>query len=435
MTAARRHKTRSDLLISFGGQVFYKAAAFVTIALLARSLVKEDFGRLMFVLALATIGVHFTELGTRAHLIRSIAPASHQALDRLSEVLSLRVPMLAAFVALMIGGVWLYDATLLPIAVAITAYAAIKELYGSFAAVMVALRRVSATVIAFGSGQLMLLAFVAWSAWQGGRLPVVLIGYVMTSVLMLALILAQMDWTRGRFRPTLAIGRLRRVLAVSLPLFAISLLEFLHLKFDTLMLGTMGTFEMVATYEAGAKCLEASQFLIRPVSLIFFPICAAAAAQGDWTGLRRLAPRVTLAGVGLGLSLTVAMWVVAPWFVPLAFGDEYPDSVAVLRAIYLSVPLLFATTVGLFLATSMHRERWAGLVMLVGLAVNIALNAWWIPTYGPLGAAWATVASQAAIASTMLGMCAVCLRRVGMHPSSGPSVRLETGASELDHSA
>jgi O-antigen/teichoic acid export membrane protein len=94
-----------------------------------------------------------------------------------------------------------------------------------------------------------------------------------------------------------------------------------------------------------------------------------------------------------------AMALLAGVLVRVVYTQAYDDSVAVLRVLYLSVPGLYAATVGAFLAASMHRERRAVAVMAAGVLVNVAANAWAIPRYGPVGAAWVTVATQSFVAA------------------------------------
>ena len=103
-----------------------------------------------------------------------------------------------------------------------------------------------------------------------------------------------------------------------------------------------------------------------------------------------------VAGVGVAAAGFTALFALP--IVRVVYTDAYDDSAMVLRVLYLSVPGLYAATVGMFLASSMNREKRAVVIMVIGVVMNVALNLVAIPRYGPLGAAWVTVASQTTVA-------------------------------------
>ena len=56
-------RTRRDLALGFGSQLAFKALGFLILTLLARSLAREDYGKLMFALTLCSTTVLLTDLG------------------------------------------------------------------------------------------------------------------------------------------------------------------------------------------------------------------------------------------------------------------------------------------------------------------------------------------------------------------------------------
>jgi O-antigen/teichoic acid export membrane protein len=171
--------------------------------------------------------------------------------------------------------------------------------------------------------------------------------------------------------------------------------------------------------------------MVRPLSLILLPVCAALASRGQWEDLRRLMNRM-LGGMAV---LGVATWgVVALLSVPIirvVYGAAYDDSARVLWVLYLSVPGLYAATVAMLLASSTMRERRAVVIMASGVALNVACNLVAIPRYGALGAAWVTVASQ-----TFVGVWLVAdaYRGVARHPrmAEQQEEQLETALASRD---
>jgi PST family polysaccharide transporter len=187
---------------------------------------------------------------------------------------------------------------------------------------------------------------------------------------------------------------MKRVFGEGIWLFVLSVASLVHFAADTVMLGYLQPYEQVARYQAAAKLLEASQFVVRPLTLILLPLCAALASRKQWDELRRLTHEMFAGMAVLGLAAWGFVALFALPIVRIVYTATYDDSAEVLRVLYLSVPGLYIATVAMLLASSTMREKRAVLVMGSGVALNVALNLVAIPRYGALGAAWVTVISQ-----------------------------------------
>ena len=98
--------------------------------------------------------------------------------------------------------------------------------------------------------------------------------------------------------------------------------------------------------------------------------------------------------LGLGLLAMLIVWWLAPYAVPILFGEHYQQSIDLLWILAWSIPILFvASSVGSTLVTQENMKIKVKLMGLVAV-INIALNLWLIPLYGASGAAVATVVSN-----------------------------------------
>jgi O-antigen/teichoic acid export membrane protein len=176
-----------------------------------------------------------------------------------------------------------------------------------------------------------------------------------------------------------------------------------HFAADTVMLGYLQPYEQVARYQAAAKLLEASQFAVRPLTLILLPVCVALASRQQWDRLRRLTHKMFAGMAVLGVAAWAFVALLAVPIIRIVYTSTYDDSAEVLRVLYLSVPGLYTATVAMLLASSTVREKRAVLIMGTGVALNVALNLVAIPQYGALGAAWVTVISQTFVAVWLIG--------------------------------
>ena len=395
-------RVREDLLLSFSSQFFYKAVGYVILAVLARYLAKEEFGGFLFAASFAGVAVLFTEFGSGNYLVRAVATDRTRALEHFGAILSTRLPLLVAYIAVVNGIAAMVKPQLLTVIVITSIYIGLKDLYASFSSLFVGLKRVRYTVAVYGTGQVVLLASVLLVVLRNGGLTGILGAYVVWTVVLVGLASTTARLRIGRIRLRWRPAVSAMVIRKSVPLFALIVLTLLHFKADTIMLGFMRPLATVATYEAAAKLLEASQFAVRPMTLIFFPICVELAARHQWPRLRHIFGSMLLATGGVGVGIAIAVIAAAGVVIPTVFGSGFDESIGVLRVIYLSVPVLYITIVGTFLATSIHLERLSIYAMLSGLGINIVLNWLLIPSFGALGAAWASVISQSLIAIAVM---------------------------------
>lgn len=426
-------KVRTDLLLATGSDLCQKLAGYVVLVVLARYLDKTTMGDYFFAVALATIVAHFAELGTNRYLVREVASDPEHSRDRVGEVLALRVPMfLIGFVALN-GLIVVLRPDILSIVALTSCYIFLNQLYYTFGAFFTGHRRVGLRVATALSGQGLTIVFVLLAVYAGWGLHAILACCIVANLILL---LATYVVVAAVFGPVLfrwSSAAIIGVLKMSLPLFVLALLGLLHFKIDTVMLGFIPSAVAdqpsteVARYEAAYKIFEVSQVLVRPLAMIFLPICSALVVQAAWPKLRGKVRDLALLAIGGGATLALAVIALADWIVPIMFGTRYVDSISVLRILYLSVPSLYLVFVATFLCNAMRLERRAIIVMLLCLVSNAALNAAFIPTHGAAGAAWVTLATESLLAVLLWGVVLQHLREAPDENSAATLTELDAG--------
>jgi O-antigen/teichoic acid export membrane protein len=426
----KRGKTRHDLLIAFASQLGYKILGFAMLALMARGLSQTDYGKLMFALSLCAMTVPVTDLGASTDLARGVAAAPRGARRRLEAVLSARVPLAAAYVALVSAWVALTKPDVLGVTLAIALFSVCRDLYRSYSSLFLGLKQVGYTVVSFGISLLVLVGLVAVGVKTGAGLGWMTAAHVWSGVVLLAVAGGIARLRIGPIRLRWGWRRMGRVFGGGVWLFVLSIATLAHFAADTVMLGYLQPYEQVARYQAAAKLLEASQFVVRPLTLILLPVCAALASREQWRELRRLMHEMFAGMAVLGVAAWAFVALFAVPIIRIVYTASYDDSAQVLRVLYLSVPGLYIATVATLLASSTLRERRAVLIMATGVALNVALNLVAIPRYGALGAAWVTVISQTFVA---LWLLADAYRGIARHPTTvlepagqlGPAMALQ----------
>lgn len=406
-------KTRRDLLIAFISQFGFKLLGFAVLALLARRLSQTEYGKLMFALTLCDMTVLVTDLGASTDLARRVAAAPGGARGRLEGVLSARLPLLAAYLVLLPAWVAVTKPDALAVAAAIAVYSVCKDVYRTYSSLFQGLRRIEYSAAAFGISLVVLVAGIAAGAMTGAGLAWMTGAYVVSGAVLLGVAAGIARLRIGAIRLRWGWRLMQRVFARSVWLFVLSIAGLVHFAADTVMLGYLQPYAEVARYQAAAKLLEASQFVVRPLTLILLPVCAALASRQQWGDLRRLMHKMFAGMAVLGVAAWAFVALLSLPIIRIVYTASYDDSAQLLRVLYLSVPGLYIATVAMLLASSTMREKRAVFIMATGVGLNVALNLVAIPRYGALGAAWVTVASQTFVGVWLIGDA---YRGVARHP-------------------
>lgn len=393
----RWQKIHKDLMLAGSSQAFYKLVGFVVLATLARYLSKDDMGAFFFAATLAGLVALPTQLGLGSYLTREVAMRPESAPARLGEVLSIRLPLFALYLLGLNGFALVFLRDRAWIVLLTSVYVMLDELYRTYGAVFLGLGRIAYNVVGGVGSRLLLVALVLGAVWLGAGLGTVVGCYIVANGALLAAGHVFLVFRVGRCRLVDPRTVFRRLAGQGLPFFALAVLSLIHFKVDSLMLGFLRTYALVATYEAAYRLLEASRFVVLPLTMILFPHLSTLAARREWRPFRTLLSRTLVTSCLAGAVLTVVTVLLAGVLIPLVYGDKYVDSILVLRILYLCVPVLYVTTVSMTAAGALHLERRTVVAQVVGLALNVTLNAVAIPVWGATGAAVTTLVSETVV--------------------------------------
>ena len=408
----------TDLSLAALSHGLEKGIALIVIAILVRHIDKVSMGKFFFAISVCSIAAMLTELGTCRHLVRAVAQDTGHAAAYLQQVLRLRLPLLLTALVLINVCVVLVTPSLTITFLLCSVYVLAGDLYYAFGATLLGLRAVAARCATGLIGPCVLLALVPLAAYRQLTMEQILIAYALSSLLMTGI-----AWRFTRRRVGCVEGKpvtsLRELLSSSLPLFMLSLLMLAHARTDELMLAGLRGFSEVAVYAAAYKLVEVSRSVIRPVTMVFFPIMCAALTERGPVRYRRDARR--LIGYSAAAGLLVAMVVIplAPLIVPWIFGTDYSEAIAITQVVFLVTPALFAGYTAMTVANALQLDRSAISIVTTGVIANISLNAIIIPQWGAIGAACTTVATELLIAVGLILVIEMRLRnKIGMQSDS-----------------
>ena len=395
-------KIKIDFLLASFSHFFYKIVGYLILTMLTRYLTKDDMGVFFFAASMANLFIMVAELGINTYLTREIAREPKGALDFVSEVISLRIPLYIVYFVLLNGFTYFVKPDLQLIVFLTSLYTFFDRFYQLFGSLFISLKRVKYNVISGVSTRIILIALVLWVVLSHGSLTAIVICYIIANFLLVLLAFFIMRFKIG---PVMLIWNSDRVLGIlkaSIPFFILSLLSLVHFKIDSLMLGFLRPYSEVATYEAAYKLLEASRFIIMPISMIFFPIFSEMCARNEWLAIRRLFKKLLLGLGGLGGLISLIVGLSAGFIIPAVFGPKYDESILILKILYLTVPFLYVGTVGGLVAKSILLEKKTIIILLTCVIINIILNIFFIPQWGASGAAWTTLVTHVILCVWMI---------------------------------
>ena len=178
---------------------------------------------------------------------------------------------------------------------------------------------------------------------------------------------------------------------------------------DKTMLAKLGDLPATGIYGAAYRIIDVSLVPLRSILSAANPGFFRAGHLGGIRETRRYMSRLLPKALGYAALATAGLFLFAP-VVPHVLGKEYVQSISALRWLAI-LPLI--KTVHSFFAdalTGAGHQRLRTMIQIAVALFNILINLWIIPAYSWLGAAWSSIASDAALLC-LLGAAIAALSR------------------------
>lgn len=409
---------------NFGWMVAERAGRLVLGVLVglvvARYLGPERLGTLSYVIALVTLLGFFPELGLEQVLRRALLQTPEKTAELVASggLLRLAAGMLAyagVLAVAQIGGIFAGDERKLLLILGLilfqpACYLPEVWLQAHLHAKRATLVQLGALAVSSGlrfwlvTVEAPLLAF-AWVII--GELTLCTTGYFLTA-------------RRLGLRFPLAAARLtimRRLWAESWPLMFASLAIIVYLRIDEVMLRHLAGAEAVGIYAAAVKLSELWYFVPTALASSVLPALLRAREQ-DAAHYAERQQQYYDGSAAAAYLLSVPIALLAPWIVHLAYGAAFAGAAPILAVhVWASVFVFLGVARGQWLVNE-GLQKFYLTATVAGAVANVLLNLVFIPRWGGLGAAWATVASYA-LAAWLASY---------FHPAVRPTAAMQTRA-------
>ena len=377
--------------------IYVAAASAVLTFFLARSLGPESFGVYSYFLAFASLISAAQDGGFRTLLLRektAVSPALN-----LSSIQLLRCALgnnfiVTALVALVILLLPVPDKQIMLAAVFCLSLIVVSQTVSSIfrgdghfvrdAKWQIIIRSVTAVAIVLASVITPLSSLTIFLSWAAG------IALVLTVSGERILVFPKIPDYQAIYREIL-------------PLAIIGFATTVYFKIDIVMLGYFSDDSSSAGYYSAAyKFLEGIILLLAPISYICFRML-----RQNWQDKTQFAVLLKLMMglmfVGALAAILLLRWV-GPWVIEFAYGEAYGVSVELL--FWLSLSLFFVMPNYILTQAAIADNKGASYAWITVVAAigNIGMNLYFIPKYGAVGAAWATIVSEALMFGLLLAI-------------------------------
>lgn len=422
-----RSRLFANTLYLYVGEVVLKASGFFLTVLVARWLGGEELGKWAVALSVLMILGTLLDLGVNTFSIRELTVGSMEpsalatwssllklwgglgSLGLLSllvllgwvprEIIGLVIPLFIAGLLHAVGSIY---ATFLRAREEVAYEGIFKILHASFQALF------GYFLLKLGFG----LQALAW-----------LILFIATATLFFYVFLncrkefLFFQWPTYPF-PNLA--ALRRCLPFTLLLF----FGVIYFRIDMLILRFFWENRVVGEYAAAYRLLEGILLFPWALSAVLYPHLGKVASRS--TELFRETTELGLKyAFVLGLPVGILGFHLAQPLIFFIYGDLYKGSVPAFQVLTFTASVIFlsaVTSTVIQIGSNPAVNAWIAAVMMVE---NIALNLWWVPRWGILGASWATLATE--LSGLILGSIYI-RRRLFSLPIISPGLRTSAAA-------
>ncbi|MHC1778060.1 MAG: polysaccharide biosynthesis C-terminal domain-containing protein [Lentimicrobium sp.] len=378
-----------DIASVFGTNVFTLASNLLLVVVLVRLLGPANYGLYTSVLVVPMLVVSFFQMGIRATTVHLIGSGKYDDNSIVSSVLT--ILLLTSIAGILFSGLAYffvnttgYTLLLMGMALIIIPLRLTSVYAGG---VFLGKEEIpSSNLMNWLAGLLMLIfamIFVlALKLGLNGALLSMILSNLVVAIVALVKLFRQFTIRFSFSNPLI------RILLKTGVVYALSFLVIqLNYRIDILLLKALSTPAEVGIYSLGVSVAELLWQVPLAISVV---VMSRSANATDQTVMNQSTARLLRISMVFGLIISTFIVLLAPWVVPLVFGEKFRDSILVMQTILPGILMVIFFRILSGQLSGMGRPEVALKAFIPALVLNVVLNYLWIPNYGANGAVMAT---------------------------------------------
>ncbi len=375
-------------------EIISKGLRLIVFLLIARNLGPEKFG--IFEYLYSFVGIFFlvADFGISSVLIREYQQRDDKN-KYLSNAFSLKLILSLVFaiisivffpLARKVDGFWLY--------LLIVLFYVFSHLENLFESYFLAIQKTEKRFIFnfVNSFLIFLVIFIGLKVYK--NIFVVVIAYLLGMVLgLISAYLVFLLEKREKLTFDLSLAQYYLKNGLALSLFGV--LGYVFFGMDKIFLAHLRSLNEVAFYSTASRIIGALMFIPSLFGASFFPYLAQKAIEKD-SKIRifKRFYKLILLSLIAGFCLAIVIYFFSSWLILFLFGKNYLPAVDVLRVLVWILVFLFPVVLLDLILISYHKQWLDFGITLIPAIINLILNFMFIPLWGMIGAALASIFSQ-----------------------------------------
>jgi O-antigen/teichoic acid export membrane protein len=366
--------------------------------IIARSFGVETFGMFTYAVTLCTVFLALIDYGYNLYIVKEISASPHVTVQLADSALTGKVVLtLAATIGVALTMLVQAPAREVALLVPIVWLGTIAYSFGYFFNMLFRAQNrfnfEAYPTLLFSVTQLLLVAIACWMGYGieivGGAYLVARLLYVMVSYV---LVRKHIGGILPRVRIAEALHSIRGTFSYGFH----SIVAVVFFQVDTLILSWYRGDTEVGYYQAPMRLITACMIVYDVVVSGFLPVISRSFKENRPEFIRRgvaLQKYMTVLGCLLGCGL----FFYRQELIRIVYGASFEPSIAILEALAVVIALRFlSASYGLFITISDNQAQ-RSIAVGAALLLNVGLNLWFIPLYGAMGAAIASIISHLAL--------------------------------------
>ncbi len=399
----------SNSLLLLGARVTAKVATIAVMIVIARRLGVAQFGVYSGIIALTALTGLVSDFGLVLPTIRSVSTKAGAAVAVVSESVTARV----VWGAMALVGVGVFGA-LFGFPQGIVLLFGLSSVMEVTSAVLIrtfeAVQDMKTVTMFTIVERMTFCTLVVTGVYLRDSIDMVGIAYGVSYVVTLFFALFLFQRRFGRLRIRLSRAALRAHTMLGLPFFITGIASAAYYKADTLLLTVFRTNAEVGVYNAALRVFDAQIFIPLAIMATIFPTLSLMHTNKD-EGFFSVLQRSMGIFAGVGLTISVAVFIGATMIIRSVFSTAFDDAVSALHILAPTMLFYFLYFYFSYCLVAINREVVFTAVMTFVALANIAVNLAVVPSYGFVGAAWVRLCSEGIMALLLGIFLAIELRR------------------------